>query len=86
MPEEVTTREDLQVIQVKSYPDITIEDFKKTLDAAHRWASLLRLRSCVIGLARPCLAVLPPPLRATLSAEIVRPAKVLAEFGVLHEA
>jgi hypothetical protein len=36
MPEEVTIREDLQVIQVTSYGDITTEDFKKTLDAILR--------------------------------------------------
>jgi hypothetical protein len=33
MAEDVTIREDLQVIQVKSYGDITAEDLKKTLDA-----------------------------------------------------
>lgn len=31
MPEEVTIREDLQVIQVTSWDDITTADFKKTL-------------------------------------------------------
>ena len=36
MPEEVTIREDLQVIQVKSSGDITMEDFSKTLDAILR--------------------------------------------------
>jgi hypothetical protein len=38
MPEEVTIREDLQVIEVKSYGDITLGEFKKTLE------SLIRLR------------------------------------------
>ncbi len=36
MPEEVTIREELQVIQVKSWGDITKEDFKNTLDAILR--------------------------------------------------
>ena len=36
MPEEVTIREDFQVIQVKSYGDITTEEFKATLDAILR--------------------------------------------------
>ncbi len=38
MPEEMTIREDLQVIQVKSWGDITTADFKKTLD------EILRIR------------------------------------------
>ena len=36
MPEEVTIREDLQVIHVRSRGDITTEDFKKSLDAILR--------------------------------------------------
>lgn len=36
MPEEVTVRKDLQIIQVKSYGDITKEDFETTLDAILR--------------------------------------------------
>ena len=38
MPEEVTIREDLQIIQVKSRGEITTADFKKTLD------EILRIR------------------------------------------
>jgi len=38
MPEDVTVREDLQVIQVISHDDVTSEDFKKTLN------SIVRLR------------------------------------------
>ena len=36
MPEEVTIRKDLEVIQVKSCGNITTEDFQKTLDAILR--------------------------------------------------
>ncbi len=38
MPEEVTIRKDLEIIEVKSIGDITLEDFEKTLD------SILRIR------------------------------------------
>ncbi|MHC4346589.1 MAG: hypothetical protein ACYSUP_18125 [Planctomycetota bacterium] len=38
MPEEVTVREDVEVIQVTSYGDVTMEDFSKTLN------SILKIR------------------------------------------
>jgi hypothetical protein len=33
LPEEVTMREDLELIHVRSYADVTNKDFKRTLDS-----------------------------------------------------